>query len=164
MSPRELERRAKHKLAVLRHVEEVSVSVAATCRYYGISRQCYYVWRRRFDEEGFEGLNDRSSVPHHQPTKTDPEVIEKILWLRQQYHFGPQRISMYLFRYHDVTISPSGVWRILHKLGLNRLPASQRYKRTQTPMEALRETTPRPPTASGREIQARGHLSTVSEL
>ena len=39
---------------------------------------------------------------------------------------------MYLARYHDVTISTSGVWRILHKLGLNRLPASQRYKRTQT--------------------------------
>lgn len=39
---------------------------------------------------------------------------------------------MYLARYHDVTISPSGVWRILHKLGLNRPPASQRYKRPQT--------------------------------
>ncbi|WP_327328053.1 hypothetical protein OG735_40160 [Streptomyces sp. NBC_01210] len=31
----------KHWLAVLRHVKEVSGSVAATCRYYGISRQCY---------------------------------------------------------------------------------------------------------------------------
>lgn len=88
-------------------------------------------WRRRFDEEGVEGLVDRSSVPHHQPTKTDPEGTEKILWLRQQYHFGPPRISMYLVRYHDVTISPP-VWRILHKLGLNRLPASQRYTCTQT--------------------------------
>lgn len=36
---------------------------------------------------------------------------------------------MYLARYHDVTISPSGVWRILKRLDLNRLPASQRYKR-----------------------------------
>ena len=36
---------------------------------------------------------------------------------------------MYLKRYHDVTISPSGVWRILKRLELNRLPASQRYKR-----------------------------------
>ena len=27
---------------MLRHVEEVSFNVAATCRYYGISRQCYY--------------------------------------------------------------------------------------------------------------------------
>jgi hypothetical protein len=36
---------------------------------------------------------------------------------------------MYLKRYHDVAISPSGVWRILKRLGLNRLPASQRYVR-----------------------------------
>jgi len=38
MTERELERRARRKLAVLRHVEEVSGNVAATCRYYGISR------------------------------------------------------------------------------------------------------------------------------
>lgn len=64
-SERELERRAKHKLAVLRHAEEISGSVAATCRYYGITRTCFYKWRRRYEEEGFEGLKDRSSVPHH---------------------------------------------------------------------------------------------------
>ena len=34
MTERELERRAQRKLAVLRHVEEVSGNVAATCRYY----------------------------------------------------------------------------------------------------------------------------------
>jgi hypothetical protein len=50
------------------------------------------------------------------------------LYLRQNYHFGPAKISMYLARYHDVTISAS-VWRILKRLDLNRLPASQRYKR-----------------------------------
>ena len=37
MTDRELERRANRRLAVLRHVEEVSGNVAATCRYYGIS-------------------------------------------------------------------------------------------------------------------------------
>ncbi len=39
---------------------------------------------------------------------------------------------MYLERYHQVKISPSGVWRILHRAGVNRLPASQRYKRRET--------------------------------
>ncbi|MGW4393354.1 hypothetical protein [Streptomyces sp. NPDC004685] len=58
--------------------------------------------------------------------------MEKILWLRQQYHFGPAKIAMYLERYHDVKVSASGVWRILRKVGLNRLPASQRYKRRST--------------------------------
>ena len=36
---------------------------------------------------------------------------------------------MYLKRYHDIEISPSGVWRILKRLDMNRLPASQRYRR-----------------------------------
>ena len=132
MTERELERRAKHKLAVLKHVEEVSGSVSATCRYYGISRTCYYKWLKRYEDEGFEGLKDRSSAPHNSPKATNAEVVEKILWLRQRYHFGPGKIAMYLERYHQIKISPSGVWRILHKAGVNRLPASQRYKRRET--------------------------------
>jgi hypothetical protein len=54
MSDRAIERRANHKLAVLRHVEAVSGNVAATCRYHGISRQAYCAWKRRYGAEGFE--------------------------------------------------------------------------------------------------------------
>jgi transposase len=129
MTERDLERRAQRRLAVLRHVEEVSFNVAATCRYYGISRQCYYGWLRRYQADGLDGLKDRSSRPHNSPRVTQAEVIEKIVWLRKHYHFGPAKIAMYLARYHDVTISTSGVWRILKRLGMNRLPASQRYQR-----------------------------------
>ena len=56
-------------------------------------------------------------------------MVGKILYLRQNYHFGPGKIAMYLNRYHDVEVSQSGVWRILKRLDLNLLPASQRYKR-----------------------------------
>jgi len=129
MTETELERRVRRRLAVLRHVDEVSGNVAATCRYYGISRQCYYGWLRRYEADGLDGLKDRSQRPHHSPPATQAEVIEKIIWLRQHYHFGPAKIAIYLARYHDVTISVSGVWRILKRLGLNRLPASQRYQR-----------------------------------
>ena len=129
MTERELERRAQRRLAVLRHVEEISGNVAATCRYYGISRPCYYGWLRRYEADGLEGLKDRSQRPHHSPRATQAEVVEKIVWLRKHYHFGPAKIAMYLARYHDVTISVSGVWRILKRLQMNRLPASQRYQR-----------------------------------
>jgi len=108
MTERELERRAQRRLAVLRHVEEISGNVAATCRYYGISRQCYYGWLRRYEVDGVEGLKDRSQRPHHSPRATQAEVVEKIVWLRKHYHFGPAKIAMYLARYHDVTISVSG--------------------------------------------------------
>jgi transposase InsO family protein len=126
---KDLSKRAARRLAIIRHAEEVSGSVAMTCRYYGISRACFYTWRERYREFGPDGLRDRSTRPHSSPNATEQEVIGKIVYLRQHYHFGPQRVAMYLKRYHDITISTCGVWRILRRLGLNRLPSSQRYKR-----------------------------------
>lgn len=132
MDEREQQRKIRHRLAVLRHAEEVTRDVSATCRYYGISRPTFYKWLHRYEELGEEGLRDRSSAPHCSPNATQVEVVGKIVYLRRNYHFGPQKIAMYLRRYHDITISPSGVWRILKKLDMSRLPSSQRYTRTKT--------------------------------
>lgn len=129
MSEPMLDRVVRHRLAVLRHADEVTGNVAMTCRYYGITRQSFYTWKRRYEEDGPEGLRPRSRRPKVSPNATHVDVVGKILYLRQNYHFGPAKIAMYLARYHDVTISHSGVWRILKRLDLNRLPASQRYKR-----------------------------------
>jgi transposase len=114
---KDLIRRANRRLAVLQHAEEVSGNVAATCRYYGISRNVFYRCKRRYEDEGLDGLKDRSSAPLYCPTVTHPDAVEKIIHLRQHYHFGPLKIRMYLKRYHDVDISASGVWRILSGSG-----------------------------------------------
>ena len=108
MDDREQQRKVKHRLAVIRHAQEVTGDVAATCRYYGISRQCFYKWLRRYEELGEEELRDGSSAPLNCPNATKPEVVSRIVYLRSHYHFGPHKIAMYLKRYHDITISPSG--------------------------------------------------------
>ncbi len=128
MTEQQLSRQASRRLAILRHAEEVTGNVALTCRYYGISRHIFYIWKRRYEAEGLDGLRDRSHRPNHCPHQTRSDVVGKIIYLRQNYHFGPFKIQMYLKRYHDVDISRSGVWRILKRLDMNRLPASQRYK------------------------------------
>ena len=61
--------------------------------------------------------------PRSAPNATRTEVVGKLIYLRQHDHFGPAKIAMYLKRYHEVQISPLGVWRILKRLGLNRLVA-----------------------------------------
>jgi transposase InsO family protein len=129
MSTTTEDRQVRRRLAILRHAEEMTGNVAMTCRYYGVTRQSFYTWKRRYEELGPEGLKDRSRRPKVSPNATHVDVVGKILYLRQNYHFGPGKITMYLKRYHDVSISTSGVWRILKRLGLNRLPTSQRYKR-----------------------------------
>ncbi|MFJ2667548.1 helix-turn-helix domain-containing protein [Nocardia fluminea] len=69
-SEKELVRRANRRLSVLRHAEEVSGNVAATCRYCGISRNVFYRWKHRYEDEGLDGLKDRSSAPLHCPNVT----------------------------------------------------------------------------------------------
>lgn len=51
------------------------------------------------------------------------------MYLRQNYNFGPLKIQMYLKRYHDVEIGQAAVYKILKRMGLDRLPTSQRYQR-----------------------------------
>ncbi len=116
------------RLSWFRHVQEITHNVAKTCRYYGIARRTYYFWWNRYQEQGINGLKDRSKRPLHSPKATKPEIIEKIVYLRQHYYFGLKKIQMYLLRYHDIQINASTIHRILQKLGMNKLPTNQRYR------------------------------------
>lgn len=101
MTERELSRQAARRLSIIRHAEEITGNVAMTCRYFGITGHTYYRWFRRYQQLGLDGLRDRSRRPLVCPHATKAEVVGKILYLRQHYHFGPAKISMYLKRYHD---------------------------------------------------------------
>ncbi len=103
-----------------RHADEVPGNMALTCPYYGIRRPCFQKRRHRDEEFGEKGLRDDSSRPLNSPGATKTEVVGKTVSLRQNCHFGPLKISMYLKRNDVITISPSGVWNILKRLDMNR--------------------------------------------
>jgi transposase InsO family protein len=56
------------------------------------------------------------------------EVVSKILYLRQHYHFGSGRIAAYLRRFHQIAIAGSSVHRILTRHGMPRRPANQKHR------------------------------------
>jgi transposase InsO family protein len=113
---------------VLQQAGDPSRNVARTCRHFGISRQAYYRWKRRYEAHGEAGLVDRSSRPTRSPHATPPEVVSKVLYLRQTYHFGPGKIADYLKRFHQLSLAVSSVHRLLVRHGMNRLPSSQKYR------------------------------------
>jgi transposase InsO family protein len=113
---------------VIKEASAEARSVARTCRHFGISRQAFYRWKRRFDAQGEAGLWDRSTRPHRSPTAIAPDIVSKVLYLRQNYHFGPGRIADYLKRFHQVTLAVSSVHRILLRHDMNRLPANQKHR------------------------------------
>lgn len=131
MTKAELVRLTAWRLKVLQRAERSPRSVAQTCRHFGISRQAFYKWKHRFDAHGSAGLCDRPRRPHRphrSPRATPRDVVSKILYLRQNYHFGPGRIAAYLQRFHRVAIAPSSVHRILGRPGLQRLPGNQKHQ------------------------------------
>ena len=116
------------RFKVLQRAATSSRSVARTCRHFGISRKTFYKWKRRYAEHGTAGLGDRPRTPHRSPRATPREVVSKILYLRQHYHFGPGKIADYLKRFHGVSVAGSSVHRILGRHGMNRLPANQKHR------------------------------------
>jgi transposase InsO family protein len=103
-------------------------SVSYACRHFGVSRKTFYKWKSRHGAHGAAGLCDRPRAPRHFPRATPADVVRKILYLRQQYHFGPGKIADYLKRFHQVSVARSSVHRILGKHGMNRLPANQKHR------------------------------------
>ena len=116
------------RLRVIREASDAPRNVAQTCRHFGLSRQTFYKWQARYKAHGDAGLCDRARVPLRSPRATPREVISKIIYLRQRYHFGPSRIKDYLQRFHQVKIACSSVHRILLRHGMNRLPANLKHR------------------------------------
>ena len=121
----------RRKIRVLNHAKKIG-NIRKTCRYFGVSRAIFYRWRDAYDEFGEEGLINKKPCPENRTLRIPVEIEEKILYLRKTYHLGPDRITWYLKRYHDITVSGSGVYRALKRNGYNRLPRNAKRRTVQT--------------------------------
>ncbi len=140
------------RMKVLHYAADGPRRVAQTCRHFGISRPTFYKWKKRYAADQAAGLSDRPRTPRRSPRATSPDVVSKILYLRQHYHFGAGRIRDYLKRFHDVGIARSSVHRLLGKHGMGRLPANQKQRPQRHALAALREGAARSPAPAGREV------------
>ena len=127
----EQEREIQHRLRILRHADTIG-DVAKTCRYFGIGRASFYRWRSRLRDHGEPGLANKQTGPKNPPNRTKDEIVDQVLHLRRTYHLGPMRIVWYLARYHAIKISDAGVYRILRRHGLSRLPRANRTRAVHT--------------------------------
>lgn len=61
-----------------------------------VSRTTVYKWMRRFKAEGWAGLADRSSRPHHSPRRVSDDLTSKIVQARVREHVGARELSTLL--------------------------------------------------------------------
>ena len=102
------------------------------CREFGISRPTGHKWLQRYDDEGLEGLYDRSRAPASTPHKTPEDLVELICALRRTYpQFGPKKLRALLCRKHPKASWPaaSTIGEILERHNL----VTPRKRRRRTP-------------------------------
>jgi transposase InsO family protein len=80
---------------------------ARVAEQLGISRATVYKWVHRYRDEGDAGLLDRSSRPHHSPTRTCAQVEEQILAMRRTHRRGS------VFLAGELGLAASTVGRVL---------------------------------------------------
>lgn len=125
------------RLEVLREASHSGETVTAICRRYGISRETFYVYQRRFLKEGVEGLAPRSRQPIRQPQRMPGATEAAICALRKEHpKWGARSIRTQLRR---DGVDPPAVSSIHQALVRNNLvapgrarprPATQRFERT----------------------------------
>ena len=112
-----LSKGAKQRLKWMDYYGAHKRNAALTCRYFGISRQTFYRWKRRFDPRRLSSLEDLSHRPHHcrRPTWT-PRLVQQVFALRQRYpRWGKDKLVV-LLRQQGWAVSTSMVGRVLSYL------------------------------------------------
>lgn len=112
----ELSREARTRLAWMDFYRETG-NAALTCRHFGISRQTFYRWQRRYAPMDLTSLESASHRPRccRRPTWSSP-LEGKVFSLRAEYpRWGKDKLAV-LLRREGVTVSTSMVGRILTHL------------------------------------------------
>lgn len=101
------------------------------CQQYGISRKTGYKWVQRYEQQGMEGLDERSRCPHQSPLRTPYAIRQAIIELRTQRRITPgakKLQTLLVERFPNETIpSVTTIYTILRQEDL----VSPRKRRTK---------------------------------
>ena len=100
--------------------ERSDKTISDICTSFGISRQTWYKWKRRYNVYGIDGLKNQSKRPHNiKNVKLTKEMEKIILELRLNNRFGPMRIRFRLKRKYGVNLGTKTIYNLLKRHDLN---------------------------------------------
>src|SRR5438477_1968502 len=127
------------------HEQRVEFVVAAArkskpfcslCHEFGISRPTGYLWLRRYQRHGVQGIAEHSRKPLASPGRTDAVLEQRVIAVRQRYpDWGARKLRVVLAR-EGFELARNTIHRILLRHDLvkqvDQHPAAlQRFEREQ---------------------------------
>jgi transposase InsO family protein len=89
----------EERIALFQEFETRTFSVTELCRRHGISRETFYVWKRRRESGEERWFEERSHAVEHCPHATAARLEKRIIATRERFlHFGPKKIKAWLER------------------------------------------------------------------
>jgi transposase InsO family protein len=84
----------EERIALMRDYETGVFSVSDLCRRYGVSRETFYVWKRRRESGEERWFEERSHTVTSCPHATADELVDRIVATRRRFaQFGPKKIK-----------------------------------------------------------------------
>jgi transposase InsO family protein len=119
----------EERIAMFRDYDTGAYTVADLCRLHGVSRETFYVWKRRRESGEERWFEERSRSPVHRPHETPSDHIAAVIAMRRRYpHFGPKKIRerLKIDRPDVVWPAASTIGDILKRAGLMESRRRQR--------------------------------------
>jgi transposase-like protein len=89
----------EERIALFRDYETGVFTVSELCRRHGVSRETFYVWKRRRESGEARWFEELSHATACCPHATPERVAERIIAVRRRFrHFGPKKIKAWLER------------------------------------------------------------------
>jgi transposase InsO family protein len=87
----------EERIALMKDYETGVFTVSDLCRRYRISRETFYVWKRRRASGEERWFEERSHASMSCPHVTAGELVDRIVATRRRFvHFGPKKIKSWL--------------------------------------------------------------------
>jgi transposase InsO family protein len=105
----------RKEFVMLANVSDANLS--QLCERFGISRKTGYKWRARFQTSDAQTLADLSRRPHHSPRRTEANIEEQVLALRNEHPaWGGRKLRARLLALgHSSVPAASTITAILHR-------------------------------------------------
>ena len=88
---------------------------------FGVSRKTFFKWSKRYRVYGKEGLINKRAGAKKNGRRTSFSIENLIVKMRLDTLFGPLKIAHELNR-SGIAILPHGVYNVLRRRNLNKLP------------------------------------------
>lgn len=128
----------EEKLRFVFEYQQQERTMTELCQRYGIARETGYVWLRRYQAVGLEGLREKSRARQGHKNQTAEEIEQMVLDLRQAHmSWGPRKLKWVLERNEPGRRWPaaSTIGQLLKRAGL--VVARKKRRRTAPYTEPL---------------------------